>query len=156
MRAFAVSAVAAVAAGCALVALSGCPGVLAPLEKPTLDLRGVSVVSVSFSGLRADARFDILNPNSIGVPLRAVDWELSIGGATPMRGRFDLNRTIPAKGSAPVVVEISIGTTSAAEMASRLAGGATDYHVSGTMHFQTSRGDIAVAFDHSGGLDDAL
>lgn len=146
----------AIAAVTFAVLLSGCPGVLSPLEKPTLDLRGVSVVSVSLSGLRADAGFDILNPNSIGIPLRAVDWELSIGGATPMRGRFDLNQTIPAKGSAPVTVEISIGTTAAAEMASRLASGATDYHLSGTMHFQTSLGDIAVVFDHSGGLTDAL
>ena len=142
----------AVTGAIAALMLSGCPGVLAPLEKPRLDLRGVSVVSVSLSGLRADARFDILNPNSIGVPLRAVDWALSIGGATPMRGRVDLNQTIPAKGSAPVVVEISIGTTAAAEMASRVASGATDYHLSGTMHFQTSLGDIAVVFDHSGGL----
>lgn len=144
------------AAAVALAALSGCPGVLAPLEKPTLDLRGVSVVSVSLAGLRADAAFDILNPNSIGVPLRAVDWELSIGGATPMRGRFDLNQTIPAKGSAPVTVEISIGTTAAAEMGARLAAGATDYHLAGTMHFQTNLGDIAVVFDHSGALQDAL
>jgi LEA14-like dessication related protein len=130
----------------------GCPGVLAPLEKPTADFQGVTLLAVGFSGVDARAAFILTNPNSVGLPLHAVDWELSIGGASPVRGRFDLSATIPAKGSAPIDVDLHVGAATAVETASRISSGANDYRVSGTMHFQTSLGDIAVAFDHSGAL----
>lgn len=131
---------------------TGCPGVLKPLEKPTAEFQGLTVQGVGFSGLDARAAFVLTNPNSIGLPLRAVDWQLSIGGASPVRGRVDLSATIPAKGSAPIDVGIHVTAGAAVEMAGRLSSGARDYHVAGTMHFQTSLGDIAVAFDHSGAI----
>jgi LEA14-like dessication related protein len=143
--------IAAVAAG-VLLSLSGCPGVLKPLEKPTADFQGLSLLGVGFSGLDARAAFILTNPNSIGLPLRAVDWELSIGGASPLRGRVDVSATIPAKGSAPIDVDLHVTPAAAVETAGRISAGATDYRVSGTMHFQTSLGDVAVAFDHSGAL----
>jgi LEA14-like dessication related protein len=135
-----------------LLASAGCPGVLKPLEKPTAEFQGLAVLGVGFTGLDARAAFVLTNPNSVGLPLRAVDWELSIGGASPVRGRVDLSATIPAKGSAPIDVDIRVSSGAAVEMASRLSSGATDYRVSGTMHFQTSLGDIAVVFDHSGAI----
>ena len=37
---------------------------------------------------------------------------------------------------------------------SRLSSGARDYHLTGTLHFETQLGDIAVAIDHQGSLED--
>jgi LEA14-like dessication related protein len=132
----------------------GCPGITQPLEKPTVTLRGVSVTSVSLAGLDSRFEFSLTNPNSIGLPLSALDWELSIGGAAAVRGRATLSEKIPAKGSAPVDVDVHISARAAVEMGSRIAAGATDYHLLGTLHFQTSLADLAVSFDQTGSLGD--
>jgi LEA14-like dessication related protein len=136
--------------------LSGCPGITQPLEKPTVSLRGVAVTSVSLTGIDSRLGFSIMNPNSIGLPLRAIDWQLAIGGAAAFRGRVTLSHSIPAKGSAPVDVDVHIGAAAAVEMAARLSGGARDYHLAATLHFETTLGDIAVALDTTGELTDAL
>jgi len=130
----------------------GCPGITKPLEKPTVSLQGVEVTSVSLAGLDARVSLSIMNPNSIGLPLRALDWELSIGGASPIRGRANLSENIPARGTAPVDVDLHVSATTAMETATRIASGANDYHVSGVLHFETKLGDIAVEFDHTGEL----
>ncbi len=140
----------------AALALAGCPGITKPLEKPTVELRGVAVTSVSLAGLDARLAFSITNPNTIGLPLRAIDWELAIGGATPFRGRVTLSNNIPARGSSPVDVDVHIGAAAAVDMATRLNNGARDYHLACTLHFETGLGDIAVALDTTGQLTDAL
>jgi len=133
---------------------AACPGITKPLEKPTVNLQSVAVTGVSLTGLDARASFSIMNPNSIGLPLRALDWELSIGGAAPVRGRATLSENIPAKGTAPVEVDLHISATAAVENATAIASGANDFHLAGTLHFETGLGDIAVAFDQTGDLSD--
>jgi LEA14-like dessication related protein len=137
-----------------LLALAACPGITRPLEKPTVQLNTVGVVSVGFTGLHARANFNLTNPNQVSLPLRAFDWSLSIGGSSPIRGRVDIAHTIPAMGSTPVDVDLMVGAAAAVDMASRLASGAKDYHLTGTLHFETQLGDIAVAIDHEGSLED--
>ena len=138
------------------LALAGCPGITKPLEKPVVELRGVSVTSVSLSGIDARLAFSITNPNTVGLPLRAIDWELAIGGASAFRGRATLSHDIPARGSAPVDVDVHIGAAAAVDMAARLSHGARDYHLAGTLHFETGLGGIAVSLDTTGTLTDAL
>jgi LEA14-like dessication related protein len=140
----------------ATVALAGCPGITKPLEKPNVELRGVAVTSVSLSGIDSRLAFSITNPNSIGLPLRAIDWQLAIGGASAFRGRATLSNNIPARGSAPVDVDVHIGAAAAVDMARRLSSGARDYQLAATLHFETGLGDIAVAIDTTGELTDAL
>lgn len=141
---------AAVAA--AVFLLAACPGITRPIEKPTVELTGVAVTGVGLGGLDARADFALTNPNSVGLPLAAIDWELSVGGSSPVRGRVSLSQTIPAKGAAPVAVDIHINPATAVELITRIRAGATDYRLAGTLHFQTTLGDIGVAFDESGAL----
>lgn len=138
----------------AALLLAGCPGITRPLEKPTASFRGMSSASVGLSGLSATAGFSIQNPNSVGLPLRAVDWELSIGGSAPVRGRVELSETIPAKGSAPIDVNIKVSPGAAIGIGRRISSGNKNYEIRGVLHFQTRFGDIAVGFDHNGSLGD--
>jgi LEA14-like dessication related protein len=142
----------ALLAGLALVLTTSCPGITKPLEKPSVSLQSVSVTGVSLAGLDARASLSIMNPNAIGLPLRAFDWELSIGGASPVRGRATLSENIPAKGTAPVVVDLHVSAAAAVETSTAIASGANDFRLAGTLHFETRLGDIAVSFDESGSL----
>lgn len=145
MRAAAVAAVAA-------LLLTACPGVLRPLEKPTVELQRVELIGAGLSGLDLRAHFVMTNPNNVGLPLVAVDWELSIGSASPVRGRANLAAKIPAKGSAPVVVDVHVGPGAAIGLVRAVSQGERSYHLRGTLHFDTKLGDIAVVFDETGAL----
>lgn len=118
-----------------VVLLAACPGVMRPLEVPRADLR---VVTLAPDGAALDLDLAVTNPNSVALNLRAIDWEVQVDDTPVARGRLDLAATIPAKASAPVRGAIAVAVT--------LPVGATVY-VSGTMHFETSSGDVAATFD---------
>ncbi len=122
------------------------------IEKPSAEVRDVSVSSAGFSGVTGELRLDVSNPNGFGVPLAGIDWQLSVGGARAVTGTVQLTQTIPAKGVAPVTTSLTINATDAAVVAGRLASGAHDYKIHATLHFSTNVGSIAVDIDHSGQL----
>lgn len=138
----------------ALVSMSasGCAFFGKTVEKPTAQVRAVSVASVSFTGIDGEVAFDIQNPNSFGVPLSAIDWQLSVGGAHAVDGRIELSQTIPAKGSAPVVAALHIDARDALAVAGELSRGTRVYRIDARLHFSTAIGPIAVDVTGTGEL----
>lgn len=137
----------------AIVALaSGCSIFLRSIEKPTAEVRAVSVSSVGFGGVAGELQLDVTNPNSFGVPLAGIDWQLSIGGSRAVTGTVQLSQTIPARGVAPVTTTLAIDARDALLVASALARGARDYKVDVTLHFSTRAGEVAVDVAHTGHL----
>jgi LEA14-like dessication related protein len=134
------------------MSLSACSLFLHSIEKPTAEVRDVSVSSAGFSGVTGELRLDVMNPNSFGVPLSGIDWQLSIGGTRAVTGRVELQQTIPAKGVAPVTTSLTIDARDAIAVASRLAGGARDYQIAAQLHFSTKVGQLDVAIQHAGTL----
>jgi LEA14-like dessication related protein len=134
---------------------TACAHIPLGVEKPTAEVEGVEVGSVSFTGIEGRVHLQIANPNGFGVPLESGTWSLSIAGSSAVSGRFDLAETIPAKASAPVVASLTINAASAARVGAALAAGRRDYTIDGTLRFSTRVGSIEVAFRHSGDLDDA-
>lgn len=126
-----------------------------PIEKPTAQVRGVSVGAISFSGLEGAIDLDIQNPNSFGVPLSEVEWELSIGGADAVSGRIELSQTIPARGVAPVTASLRIDAFAAVAVGSELSRGARTYRLAARLHFKTPLGHVAVDIEHTGDLVEA-
>jgi len=123
------------------------------IEKPRATVRDVSVSSAGFSGVTGELHLDVMNPNSFGVPLSGIDWQLSIGGARAATGTAQLSKEIPAKGVAPIDTSLSIGTSDAITVAGILAGGARDYQLTAHLHFSTTVGPIDVEVDHAGTLN---
>ncbi len=138
-----------------LVILSGCSIFLRSIERPKADVRGVSVSSAGFTGVTGQLRFDVTNPNPIGVPLQGIDWELSIGGTRAVTGTVELSQTIPAKGMAPVVTSLTIEARDAIEVGTALARGSRDYQLKAKLRFSTAIGPLAVEVAHHGQLDGA-
>ncbi len=140
----------AITALLALVAVAGCNR-LQP-KKPTLDVRGVAIGSVSFSGITGSLTVEVTNPNDFGVPLAAVDWQLSVGGARAVTGSVTLSNTIPANGSTTVEISLSIAALDAVHVARKLSAGQRNYQIDGVMHFNAPIGRIDVSFSGSGDL----
>jgi LEA14-like dessication related protein len=138
---------------CALLcSLAACAGFPRTVEKPTAEVREVSVGAVSLSGMRGEVALDVFNPNGFSVPLHRVDWQLEVGGARAVAGAFDLSHNIPARGIAPVTVDLRVDARDAAAVARRLAAGERTYVLRGVLHFSTTFGAISVQFESTGTL----
>lgn len=134
----------------ALVAAAGCSR-LHP-QKPSVDVRGVAVGSVSISGISGTLQMQVTNPNNFGVPLAAVDWQLAVGDARAVSGTIELSDTIPANGSTMVSVNLQVRALDAIAVARKLSAGERTYRVSGTLHFNAPIGRIDVAFTGQGNI----
>jgi len=137
MRAFVIAVVAALGLG-----LLGCR--LNPMERPQVKVEGVTVTSISFTGVDGAVDLQVYNPNAVGVPLKAMAWRLTVSGQSAVSGRVELAETIPARGSAAVRAKLHIGAGAAPALASAIAGGALTYHLDATFTFATRIGDLAV------------
>jgi len=125
-------------------------------KKPTVAVQGVSVGSVSFTGISGTLSVEVTNPNDFGVPLASVDWRLSVGGATAVTGTIQLSNTIPAKGSTNVDVSLTVQALDAVRVARKLSAGERTYQVSGVLHFNAPIGRIDVSFSGEGDIGKAL
>jgi LEA14-like dessication related protein len=134
------------------VALSGCSIFMKSMEKPSAEVRGVSVASAGFTGVQGELRLDVSNPNPIGVPLQSIESQLSIGGTEAVTGAVKLSQTIPARGVAPVVTSLAIDARDAIDVGSALARGSRDYQLRATLTFATKIGPISVDVEHRGQL----
>ena len=142
-------------AALASLSLSACSLFMHSIEKPTAEVRDVSVASAGFSGVTGELRLDVMNPNGFGVPLSGIDWQLSVGGSRAVTGRIELQQTIPAKGVAPITTSLTIDARDALAVASSLANGARDYQIVAHLHFSTQVGQLDVDIQHTGTLGGA-
>lgn len=134
------------------LATTGCSMFMKSVEKPKVDVRDVAVTSVSFGGIDGELRLDVQNPNPVGVPLRAIEWQLAVGTTPAVSGRIDLTENIPARGVAPVTAAIHLGSVDAVQVGRAIAGGVRDYRLDARFRFATALGEVAVDVHHEGSL----
>ena len=125
---------------------------LNPMERPTVRVTGVTVGSISFTGVDGVVDLSIYNPNAVGLPLEAMAWRLTVSGQSAVTGRAELAETIPARQNASVRARIHIGAGAAPALASAIAGGAVTYHLDATFTFRTQIGALSVETSTDGTL----
>ena len=122
------------------------------MERPTATVRNVSVSSAGFGGVTGQLQVDVMNPNSFGVPLSEIDWQLSVGGSRAATGQVSLQQTIPAQGVSPITTTLSISTMDAVMVAAALGSGAHTYTLDAHFHFSTAVGPLDVEVQKTGEL----
>jgi LEA14-like dessication related protein len=140
----------------ACVALCGCSLFMHSMERPTAQVRDASVTAAGLGGVSGSLRVDVTNPNTFGVPLSGIDWQLEIGGNRAATGNVELQQTIPARGVAPVTTSLSVSTNDAIGVVRAIASGAREYQLDATLHFSTNVGQLDVAVHYTGTLQGAL
>lgn len=138
-----------------LSALTACSMFMKSIERPKAEVRGVTMSTVGWSGVEGALQLDVSNPNSFGVPLSGIDWELAVGGSRAVTGRVELKQEIPAKGVAPVQTSLRVDVRDAAAVATALSAGRRDYALRAKLHFSTPVGPVAVDIEHRGDLGGA-
>jgi LEA14-like dessication related protein len=138
-----------------MLSFSGCSLFMHSIEKPSAQVRDVSVSSAGLAGVQGRLALDVTNPNGFGVPISGIDWQLSVGGARAVTGAVQLSQEIPARGVAPITTSLSIQASDAIAVAGAIASGAHDYSIVAVLHFSTQVGPIDVQIQHAGTLADA-
>src|SRR3569623_105588 len=143
-------------AATACLALCGCSIFMHSIERPTAQVREASVTAAGFGGVSGSLRLDVTNPNTFGVPLSGIDWQLAVGGNRAATANAELQQTIPARGVAPVSTSLSIATSDAIGVMQAIAGGAREYQLDATLHFSTNVGQLDVTVHYTGELQRSL
>ncbi|MBV8757864.1 MAG: LEA type 2 family protein [Deltaproteobacteria bacterium] len=126
------------------------------IERPSAQVRDASVTAAGLGGVSGSLRLDVTNPNTFGVPLSGIDWQLAIGGSRAATGNVELQQTIPARGVAPVNTSLAISTMDAVNVVQAVAGGAREYQLDATLHFSTNVGQLDVSVHYTGHLQSAI
>ena len=134
--------------------LSGCSLFMRSMEKPTAEVRDVSLTNAGFTGLTGKLQLDVTNPNGFGVPLSNVEWQLSVGATPAVSGTAQLQANIPARGVAPVTTTLTIDARDAIAVGSALASGVRTYQLDAKLTFSTQIGPLTVELHHEGTLGD--
>jgi LEA14-like dessication related protein len=130
-----------------VLALAACPGILAPLEKPRVDLEGLRAAELSLAGLNLTFQLRVTNPNGVALPLSAMDYELSLEDRPFLRGRLELHEELPARAAAPVLAHVHITPAHAATLVTALGRGVKTVHVALVLHFETRLGPLSVSLE---------
>ncbi len=126
----------------------------AALQEPKLTFRSASLEALDLEGATVAFRFDVDNPNSIGVDLARVAWAVEIEGTRIASGDLPGGLQVPARGTAPVTFPIRLRYRDVPGIAALLAGGREEirYRLSGALGIRTPLGMLDLPLSHEDAL----
>jgi LEA14-like dessication related protein len=119
-----------------LLALAGCATMAASLEPPAVRLLALELLDSSLTRQSFRVTLELTNPNSLPVPVRAMNYDVKLLGEAVASGALNSPFTLPAGGSENVKVDVSMDTLATLgnlTRALRGAASAIDYQVNGTL-----------------------
>lgn len=141
-----------------LLSATGCQtlGSLAGIENPEYSIRSIRPqVALGFPLSSSAIDFDILlevqNPNSIGLTLDRIDFDLLVDDRRIVQGFANEGIRIPAEGIGDVRLEARVGYNELRglweEVVDAVRGGRPDYEIRGTAYYDTPLGSLQLPFD---------
>lgn len=121
----------------AALALSGCQSLLDQLEAPDVQLSAIRLAQADLTTQRFELEFAISNPNAIALPVRAVNYGVTLAGVSLASGSTTSAFRVPANGDGTFSVSVETSLVEALRMlgTSVLGGGSKtlDYDVGGSV-----------------------
>lgn len=139
-----------VAAGAALVFLSGCASLM-DIQNPRYSIRDIRpridvAIPLSASSIDIDFAIEVDNPNSVGLRLDQVDFDLLINGTRVLDTISQQNVRIPANGIGNVQLRTRVGYSNLrsiwSEITDVIRGERARYEIRGTAHYDTPLGRL--------------
>lgn len=142
-----------IAAALASLFLSGCAAVQQALniENPRYSIRDIRprvdiAIPLSASTIDLDFAIEVDNPNSVGLRLDQVDFDLLINGVRALESTSQQRVSIPANGIGEIQLRTSIGyrnlQTVWGEVLDAIRGERARYEIRGTAHYDTPIGRL--------------
>jgi len=117
----------------AMFLLVGCGSV----QKPSATFRSADVGSATSKGVQLSFGIDVSNPNSFELPISGASYKLGLGDVPVLDDTAKPSASIPAKGSLPVTIPVSLTFEKllSAEKSLANSGGKVPYDFSGELQF---------------------
>lgn len=142
----------------ALFAFGACAhldGLVAGQAKPEVRVQNVSLAEADLRRIALQVGFEVQNPYGVSLPVLGLRYRVWIADVPLAEGEVQLERPIPARGSAPLTTTLAFGPVDAARAAGRLALGNRRYRIEGTLTVRTPMGPLGVTLRHQGKLSGA-
>jgi LEA14-like dessication related protein len=103
------------------------------IKQPTASFKTAEVTGITPQGFTMNFGLDLANPNPVALPLSQTNYKLGIGGQTILEGKANPQGTLPANGSLPLTLPVSITFDNllAAKDAIAKGGGTIPYSFTG-------------------------
>jgi LEA14-like dessication related protein len=110
------------------------------VKQPTATFQSMNVTDVTSAGFTMAFALDLQNPNAVALPISQADYKIGFAGVNVLDGKATPAGTIPANGSIPVKLPVTVTFENllAAEKAIVSGGGKVPYAFNGSMKFDTS------------------
>ena len=83
-------------------------GTIPTIQLPSVELAGLKVNDLNFSGADLELRMRLQNPNAFGLSLRGLDYDFLIDGNRWARGTSQRTMSVPRKGTGTIAIPISL------------------------------------------------
>lgn len=133
----------------------GCAGLKdlaqAAFREPKLTFRSASLETIDLEGATVAFRFELENPNSVGVELARLGWAVEAEGTRLATGDLPGGLSVPAQGTAPLTFPVRVRFRDVPGIVSLLASGKDEvaYRLSGTLGVRTPLGILDLPFSRS-------
>ncbi len=139
--------------GCALVLLAsaGCQ----TLKQPVVAVDGASVGAIDADGFTLDVKLNVTNPNDRDVPVGKTKYKLALAGKELVTGAADPDVTIPANGTAAVVVPMTVRFDNFLDLGPAILQNPTRlrYDVDANLKIGSGFASASRGFSHRGDVD---
>jgi LEA14-like dessication related protein len=145
-----VAALALLGGGAALTELAA-----GAFQRPKLTFRAASLEALDLEGATVGFRYDLENPNGVGLSLARLGYGVEVEGTRIATGDLPGGLRIPAGGTAPITFPVRVRFRDVPGIAN-LLGASRDriaYKLSGTVGVSTPIGVIDLPLSHDGALD---
>jgi LEA14-like dessication related protein len=127
------------------------------VKQPTATFKAMNVTDVTAQGFTMAFDLDVANPNAVALPIQAADYKIGLAGVNVLNGKANPSGTIPANGSIPVKLPVTLTYENllAAEQAIIKGGGDVPYSLDGGLAVETGMpmlGKLRVPLQYSGTL----
>ena len=141
-----------------VVTSTGCQslGALANIENPEYFIRSIRpqvavALPLSASTIDFDIQLEVQNPNSVGLTLDRIDFDLLVDDRRVVQGFANEGIRIPASGTGDVRLRARVGYNEIRglweEVVQAVRGGRPDYELRGTAQYQTPIGRLDLPFN---------
>ncbi len=133
-----------------MIILGGCATIEQLVKKPAITFDNLAVREMSLTQGTFLFRFNVANPNPVGLHLDDIVYDLELNGQRVVSSRLDRGVRLVASGSSPLEIPITIDYLDFFDSLSALVGAdRLDYRLSGS----AAVGPLRVPYRSSGQLD---
>jgi LEA14-like dessication related protein len=134
----------------AFLMMVGCAGLGEIVQEPQLHFKKVTPSAFSLAGARFNFDFEVHNPNPLGLRLSQVSYHLALNRHPLASGTLNEGIALPARGSAPLTLPLSLNFKDLLAAAAALGNATTlPYRLSGKVFV----GPLALPYDVEGDLE---